>query len=75
MVAKFGCGFKMNYYISDLHFGHSNILKFDNRIWDNVDDMKQSLIITWNAVVTNADHVYHVGDFCWGKTPEWIEIL
>lgn len=37
--------------------------------------MKQTLISNWNSVVTKGDHVYHVGDFCWGKTPEWIEIL
>ena len=65
----------MNYYISDLHFSHKNILQFDQRPWDNLDDMKQALINNWNSVATNADHVYHIGDFCWGKTPEWIEIL
>lgn len=65
----------MNYYISDLHFSHKNILQFDQRPWDNLDDMKQALINNWNSVATNADHVYHMGDFCWGKTPEWIEIL
>ena len=65
----------MNYYISDLHFGHQNILAFDNRPFRSVEEMDAALIANWNSVVTNADHVYILGDFCWGKTPEWIRIL
>ena len=29
----------MNYYISDLHFGHENCIKFDNRPFANADEM------------------------------------
>ena len=41
----------------------------------NVDEMEEVLVNNWNNVVTNEDHVYHLGDFCWGKTDEWIRIL
>ena len=34
----------MNRYIADLHFGHSNIIKFDNRPFDSVTDMDEYLI-------------------------------
>ena len=37
--------------------------------------MEEVLVNNWNNVVTNEDHVYHLGDFCWGKTDEWIRIL
>ena len=46
-----------NFYISDLHFGHANILHFDNRPWLNIDDMEKALINNWNNVVTNDDTV------------------
>ena len=39
------------------------------------DEMEEVLVNNWNNVVTNEDHVYHLGDFCWGKTDEWIRIL
>ena len=29
----------MNYYISDLHFGHKNVLKFDNRPYFTLTEM------------------------------------
>ena len=34
----------MNRYISDLHFGHTNILKFDNRPFSNTEEMEASLM-------------------------------
>ena len=65
----------MNRYISDLHFGHSNIIRFDSRPFDSVEEMNQILISNWNKAVKNGDTTYILGDFCWGKEPEWIEIL
>lgn len=52
------------YYISDLHLGHENVIRFDNRPFDSVEEMNETLVNNWNSVVTNADHVYHLGDFC-----------
>lgn len=65
----------MNRYIADLHLGHSNIIKFDNRPFDSVADMDDFLIENWNKKVKNGDTTYILGDFCWGKEPEWIKIL
>lgn len=66
-----------NFFISDLHFWHTNILKFDSRPWDTVEEMNQALIDNWNSVVTDEDRVYMLGDFCWkpGKTKEILEQL
>ena len=64
-----------NYYISDLHFGHTNIIRFDNRPWYTIEEMDKSLIDNWNSVVTDADTVYCLGDFCWQTENRWIEIL
>ena len=65
----------MNYYISDLHFGHGNIIKFDQRPFTTTEEMTHVLIRNWNLTVTNQDTVYILGDFCWGKEPDWIGIL
>lgn len=54
----------MNYYISDLHFEHNNIIKFCDRPWNNVIDMNEALISNWNARVNKDDHVYILGDIC-----------
>lgn len=64
-----------NFYISDLHMGHGNVIKFDNRPFCTVAEMDQALIDNWNSVVTNVDTVYILGDFCWDKEDRWIEIL
>lgn len=42
----------MNRYISDLHFGHANILKFDNRPFRNTEEMETALIENWNSTVS-----------------------
>ena len=55
----------MIYYTSDLHFGHRNVLKFDNRPFANVDEMDLVLIENWNNRVQPDDTVYILGDFCY----------
>lgn len=54
----------MNYYIADMHLGHQNVIAFDNRPFQNVDEMDRELIRRWNQRVNENDHVYIVGDFC-----------
>lgn len=63
----------MNLYISDLHFGHANVIHFDHRPFSDVDEMDRCMIKLWNSRVSNEDDVFIVGDFCHraGKTPDW----
>lgn len=65
----------MNFYISDTHFSHANCLAFDNRPFKTVEEMDSEMIRRWNAAVRNDDHVYILGDFHWGKEPDWIKVL
>lgn len=64
-----------NYYISDLHFGHYNVIRFDNRPYNSVEEMDKALIDNWNGVVDKEDTVYILGDFCWQTEDRWYEIL
>ena len=47
----------MNLYISDTHFGHANVIKFDHRPFADVDDMDQCMIKLWNTRVSTDDDV------------------
>jgi calcineurin-like phosphoesterase family protein len=64
-----------NLYIADTHFGHGNILRFDNRPFSTVEEMELELVNRWAMAVEPKDTVYILGDFCWGKEDEWLRIL
>ena len=55
----------MKFYISDLHFGHKNILKFDNRPFFTLEEMEKTLISNWNNKISKNDDVYILGDMFW----------
>ncbi len=65
----------VNLYIADLHLGHTNVIKIDNRPFANVEEMNQKLIENWNNKVHSDDQVFILGDFCWGKEDEWVYFL
>ena len=63
----------MIYYTSDLHFGHKNIIKYENRPWSSVKEMDQGLIDRWNNRVKNRDLVYILGDFTLSVSTSYVE--
>ncbi len=58
-------GNELIYYIGDLHFGHENVIKFDHRPFNSVEEMDKALIERWNQKVNSEDLVYVVGDFAY----------
>jgi calcineurin-like phosphoesterase family protein len=54
------------WFTSDQHFGHANIIKFCNRLFDGVNMMDVGLVKSWNNVIGKEDTVYHLGDFTLG---------
>lgn len=55
------------FFISDLHVGHKNVIKFDKRPFKDVDEMHVELIKRWNSVVGPDDIVYFLGDLSFGN--------
>lgn len=62
----------MIYYISDLHFGHVNILRYDERPYQTIEEMDREIITKWNKKVTEKDDVYIVGDLSFRTSNEEI---
>lgn len=63
------------FYIADLHYGHKNVLNFDNRPFNSIEEMNEELVKRWNRVVTNGDQVYILGDMFWCEDKEAIRVL
>lgn len=53
------------FFTADLHFGHENVIKFDARPFETVEEMDEELIRRWNEKVGKGDLVYVLGDMIW----------
>lgn len=65
----------MNYFISDLHFGHANCLAFDNRPFKTIEEHDKYIIDKWNEIVKSDDNVYILGDISWHTVLKTTEIF
>lgn len=55
------------WFISDTHFGHKNVLKFELdgkplREFESIWEMEQTMYERWCEVVKPQDKIYHLGD-------------
>lgn len=50
------------FFTSDTHWGHTNVIKFNNRPFKNTFDMDEGLIQNWNDTVPHDGVVFHLGD-------------
>ena len=63
------------YKIADMHFGHKNIIQYENRPFENASMMDEALIRLWNGVVEMEGLVYALGDFTLSRRKEIIANL
>ncbi len=61
------------YFIADTHFSDENILRYENRPFENTEDMNDKMVENWNSIVKAEDEVYVLGDF--GAEEQEAEIL
>lgn len=51
------------YVTADPHFGHKNIIEYEIRPFNSVEDMEKKLISNWNKVINNKSKIFVLGDF------------
>lgn len=57
----------MDYFSSDFHLGHKNILKYAERPFDCIEDMDRTIIDNVNRLLKPGDTLWFLGDFCMGN--------
>lgn len=62
-------------FISDIHFGHYNAIRFDSRPFSNVGEMDEKMVESWNSVVGHGDRTYILGDVSWHDTEHTADLL
>lgn len=54
------------FFSSDHHFGHTAILEFADRPFNDVEHMNEMMVQYWNETVEPWDTVWYLGDFAMG---------
>lgn len=65
----------MNYYISDLHLNHANIIEYCNRPFKDIKEMNDTIINNINMRVKERDSLYILGDVGFGTVEEMVNLL
>lgn len=68
-------GNKNVYFISDFHFFHDNVIRFDKRPFSNVHEMHNEIVKCWNETVTKNDIVIYLGDLSFAKKKDENNVL
>lgn len=63
------------FFTSDTHFGHKNIIKYENRPFNSVEEMDETMIENWNNKVKHQDSIYILGDFAFSEKDYAIKLL
>lgn len=65
------------FFGADYHMSHTNILKYDKRPFNSIDEHDEEIIANHNAIVGKNHDFYFLGDFCFNKlkTEEYLKRL
>ena len=59
------------YFMGDLHYGHSNVIRFDDRPFEDIEEMNQYILDELKRVLKPDDVLFDLGDMFW-KTQDVI---
>jgi calcineurin-like phosphoesterase family protein len=54
--------FRKLFFTADFHLFHHNVIRFDKRPFDNINEMHNAIVDGWNEVVGKDDIVIFLGD-------------
>lgn len=63
------------FFTSDTHFWHSNIIKYCNRPFMDIEEMNEEIIKRWNDKIEKNDLVFHLGDFAFCGSSQYKTLL
>lgn len=63
----------MFWFTSDEHYGHENVIGFQDRPFGSIEEMDKGLIKNFNSLVEPQDVTIHAGDFCWLNNKEKVQ--
>ena len=63
------------FFIADTHFGHKNIIEYENRPFNNTEEMDNAIIENWNKTVKKMDRIFILGDFALSNKKRIIELI
>lgn len=61
--------------ISDMHFGHKNIINLEKRPFYSLEEMDEAIINNWNSTVDKLETVYVLGDVSFYNMEKTKEII
>jgi len=65
----------MRFFTADLHISHRNIIDYCKRPFSSIEEMDETIIERWNAVVRKSDEVYVLGDIAFRQSREQMDRL
>lgn len=65
---------RKTYFIADTHFGHEDIIAYEKRPFQSIEEMDQTMMDRWNKVVGKEDEIFVLGDFSFYNKEKTIEI-
>jgi calcineurin-like phosphoesterase family protein len=66
---------EMRWFISDMHFGHTNIIEYCSRPFRDTTHMDEQLALNWNGLIRPEEQVFVVGDVALGCFERASEII
>ena len=66
---------KKTFLIGDMHLGHANIIKYENRPFLTVEEMDDTIIKNWINVVGEEDLVFVLGDVSFYDNQKTTQII